>query len=101
MASMGCRVDLPQELGLLFSSVMIFCRMFACSWTYINTPVSAIIIIVILMFLMNFIKCLLFLGRNSGGSLSELIIINYVVCTSELLIVKSISRLVVISDVAV
>jgi len=53
------------------------------------------------MFLMNFIKCLLFLGRNSGGSLSELIIINYVVCTSELLIVKSISRLVVISDVAV
>ena len=38
------------------------------------------IIIVTLMFLMNVIKTLLFLGCNSGGSLSKLITYTPVVC---------------------
>ena len=43
VASMGGRVDLPQDLFFLFFIGDDFWWMFVCGWTYTNTPVSAII----------------------------------------------------------
>ena len=75
VASMGGRVDLPQDIFFLFfigddflADVCVAERTLTLQFLQLFH-----IIIVTLMFLMNVIKTLLFLGCNSGGSLSKLI----------------------------
>ena len=76
VASMGGRVDRPQDLFFLFFIGDDFyggCLCVAERTLTLQFLQLFHIIIVTLMFLMNVIKTLLFLGCNSGGSLSTLI----------------------------